>query len=398
MQLIPVSVVRVPTPLNFNPQAPDLAEQLAALAPGSGIYVLQSIGKPPHVGWSVNLRKRLLRLLVSSYTVTPDFTPNGGVTKGVIANLRHNLEAVECWPTGSKLETSLVLYQLTRAYFPTDYLFRLRLRMPWFVGLIEADAFPRLNVVNRIPRKSTSLFGPFASRDLAQHYHDEVLGLFQIRRCTDVLAPTPEHPGCIYGEMNQCLRPCRCVVTAEEYRTEVRRVADFLATNGKSPIAALSGARERAVEQTDFEQAAQIHKRIEKMNTAAGVRDGIVTDVHQFNGVALTRAVEPRHFRLWPMLHGYWQDPVSLDFSAEDAPRQSLDHELRERLNQALANPQTTGKRLDHLALFSRWYYSSWRDGQWFPFRTLADLNYRRLVREISNLAKSNAGITRGRR
>jgi hypothetical protein len=38
------------------------------------------------------------------------------------------------------------------------------------------------------------------------------------------------------------------------------------------------------------------------------------------------------------------------------------------------------------MAVFARWYYSSWRDGQWFPFLKLADLNYRKLVREISGV------------
>jgi excinuclease ABC subunit C len=79
-----------------------------------------------------------------------------------------------------------------------------------------------------------------------------------------------------------------------------------------------------------------------------------------------------------------------LDFSADASGARSLDHELRERLSRHLAEPRTDGKRIEELALFSRWYYSSWRDGQWFPFRTLADLNYRRLVREISSLVKAS--------
>src|SRR5690349_4125413 len=147
-----------------------------------------------------------------------------------IGQLRTNLHAVECWPTGSKLETSLIMYRLTKTYFPSDYLFRLRLRMPWLVGIAEADPFPRLAVGNRIPRSRAAQFGPFPNRDVAQYYQEQVLGLFQIRRCTEVLSPAAEHPGCIYGEMNQCLRPCQCAVTTQEYGSEVRRVSDFLSS------------------------------------------------------------------------------------------------------------------------------------------------------------------------
>ena len=263
--------------------------------------------------------------------------------------------------------------------------------MPWFTGISETAPFARLIVTNHILRKSGPLFGPFASRDLAQQYQEEVLGLFQVRRCTDVLVPAADHPGCIYGEMNQCLRPCQCAVTEEEYGSEVARLADFLSNNGKGAVAVLSAARARAAESTDFEQAAQIHKRIEKMTAAAAARHEVISNIQSFNGVALTRALEPRQFRLWPMLAGYWQEPLTLDFTGQDAHARSLDQELRERLHTALAEPYLESKRVEDLAIFSRWYYSSWRDGQWFPFRTLADLNYRRLVREISNLVKTDS-------
>lgn len=299
----------------------------------------------------------------------------------------------------------LLLYELSKLHYPHEYLTRLRLRIPWFVGLssrpgtaIEIDKddpFPRLRVMNRVSRRGAPLYGPFASRDLAQAYEQEVLSLFQIRRCAETLAPHPHHPGCIYGEMNQCLRPCQCAVTVEEYSTEAARLADFLATNGKSAAALLTAARERACDETDFEQAAHIHKRLEKTIAAAGVRPEVVREIHAFHGVALTRSAAPRRFVLWPMLEGYWQEGVLLDFSAEESQAKSLDHEIRGRLSQALASPRLTGKRAEELAIFSRWYFSSWRDGEWFPFRTLADLNYRRLVRQVSSMLKTGLPLAR---
>jgi hypothetical protein len=223
---------------------------------------------------------------------------------------------------------------------------------------------------------------------LADAYAQQVLQLFQIRRCTEVLSPHPDHPGCIYGEMNQCLRPCQCAVTPDEYASEAARVADFVATNGRSALTTLSVARDRASTQMDFEQAAQIHKRIEKINAAIALRDPMIANAFEFNGVALTPGTGVLQFRLWPMLAGLWQEPVLLNFSAGEAEAQSLDEQIRERLTDSLAVPRTSGKRVEELAVFSRWYYSSWRDGQWVPFQSLADLNYRKIVRQISKMAK----------
>jgi hypothetical protein len=296
---------------------------------------------------------------------------------------------------GSRLETLLTMYELIRSNFPRDYLARLKLRTPWFVGLTGNDPFPRLHVANRLFRDSGPLFGPFLTRDAARDYEQEVLALFQIRRCTEVLAPRPDHPGCIYGEMNQCLRPCQCAVSGEEYGTEAQRVSEFLSTNGRSAIATLTAARDRAAEETDFEHAALIHERIEKMKAAAGSRHEVVSEVHGFSGVALTRSAERGKFCLWPLIDGIWQNALVLDFPDEESHSKSLDHDLRETLASELSNTQVEGKRIDHLALFSRWYYSSWRDGEWFPFRALANLSYRKLVRSISNLAKPKCSIRR---
>jgi excinuclease ABC subunit C len=80
---------------------------------------------------------------------------------------------------------------------------------------------------------------------------------------------------------------------------------------------------------------------------------------------------------------------VPLTFSPEIVRIKSLDQELRERLSDRLQCVCREGSRIEQLAIFSRWYYSSWRDGPWFPFRSLADLNYRKLVREISAMVKS---------
>lgn len=373
--------VKVPPAIQLDLAAPDLADCIARFPRTAGIYALETASGAPHLTWSANLRARLVRLFVAP----------SSARENLLDRLRKNSALVLCWPTASKLESALLMHTLAKKHFPQDYLLKQRLRMPWFLTLSSDDAFPRLMVTNRLPSKPGQLFGPFLTRDLAQAYEQSVLGLFQIRRCVESLAPAPEHPGCIYGEMSQCLRPCQAAVTLDEYATEAARVAEFLSSNGNSMAASLLLARDRAAEATEFEQAAYLHKRLERVKEAASARDPTIREVAQFSGVALTRGSGPREFRLWPMFEGFWQEPLILDFSSDQSPSVSLDRELRERLSNALADPLRVGNRIEELAIFSRWYYSSWRDGQWFPFRTVADLNYRKLVREISNLSKATA-------
>jgi excinuclease UvrABC nuclease subunit len=256
--------VQFPNPHSFVPNSDVCAHALAALPESGGIYALTAGDHPPHLSYSINLKRRLNRLLVPSYNAAPKY----------FSKYTEKLTAISYWPVASRLESALVLYAVTSHYYPGDYLRRLRLRMPWFLSLTNADAFPRLEVSNRLTaRHANAKFGPFQSRDLAQQHEEQLLSLHQLRRCTETLAPNPEHPGCIYGEMNQCLRPCQCVVSAEEYASEASRVQEFLLTAGKSALNPLVAARERAAAELDFEQAAMLHRRIEKVQAAEASRD-----------------------------------------------------------------------------------------------------------------------------
>jgi Nuclease subunit of the excinuclease complex len=366
----------IPSPSVLDPRHPELPEQIQGIPKTPGVYLLTPRAGTPYLGWSSSLSRRLSRLLLRTGDA------------GRLSDVRQNLAAIHFWLTGSRLETSLLLYGLARQYDPENYEKRLKLRPPWFVSLLEFDPYPRLSVQNSIPRQPAATFGPFLSRDAADAFCQETSGLFQIRRCSERLAVSADHPGCMYGEMNLCMRPCQLAVSQEEYAAEVARVRNFLETNGRHQLALLMAARDRASQETDFEQAARLHKQLEKVKAVGGLRDNVVCEVNLLNGLALTRGSGPRSVALWPMLAGYWQPPLRLDFSQPESQAKSLDRALRDSLATHLQNPCSEGIRVEEIALLARWYFSSWRDGDWFSFRGLEDLNYRKLVRGISNLLR----------
>ncbi len=400
-------MIRPSIPQVLFPQDPEFALQLSRLPRRDGIYLLefglshdrQAID--PYLGTSHYLYKRIYRLFAhDSLAQIPSR-----------AQLRASVDRILCWPTASRLESWLLLCAIARERFPTEYRKRLKLRAPAFVSLLTGDRFARLTAGNRIPRASLTV-GPFRTRDLADAFMQQAAGLFQLRRCEETLDPSPAHPGCIYGEMNLCLRPCQLAVSSDEYATEANRAADFLSTDGDSLLRPLSAAREQSSEAMDFEQAARLHKQIEKIKVVCALRGDLVRPLDHLNGIAITRAGSPQAVRLWPLVAGYWQPSLTLDFAAvveptseplipesglpelPSSPKQaanpalSMDALLRQSLTQHLAYPSTDGSRSDDLALLSRWFYSSWRDGGWLPFADLTKLNYRKLVREISSLSQ----------
>ena len=101
------------------------------------------------------------------------------------------------------------------------------------------------------------------------------------------------HPGCIYGEMGRCMRPCQQAVGVEEYRSEATRVAEFLRTGGRSLLLSASGERDRLSAAMDFEGAARAHQRVQKIEEVLGWRDEMARDVEELHAIAIVPSAQP---------------------------------------------------------------------------------------------------------
>lgn len=258
--------------------------------------------------------------------------------------------------------------------------------MPPYVEIVLANEFPRSRITTRVGGAG-QYFGPFRSRASAERFEAQFLDLFQLRRCQEDLTPSPQHPGCIYGEMSMCLRPCQQVVGAEEYAHEVARVTEFLRTGGRSLLDAIAHSRDRLSEEMQFEEAARQHKRYEKVQEALKLRDDLACDVARLNGVAITRSLAPDAVEMWFVRDGAWQRPRRFSFEVQDGKPVSLDRRLRETFAAVEPCKPANRERRERLALLARWYYSTWRDGEWLSFETYDDIPYRKLVHAVSRVA-----------
>ncbi|HLK22422.1 MAG TPA: hypothetical protein VKT81_25925, partial [Bryobacteraceae bacterium] len=268
-----------------------------------------------------------------------------------------------------------------------DYLRLVKLRMPAYVKLVLANEFPRSQVTTRLSAGAALYYGPFRTRAAAELFENQFLDLFQMRRCQENLEPSPQHPGCIYGEMNMCLRPCQQIVSREGYMTEVERVREFLHGDGLALLNVTSAARERLSQEMNFEEAARQHKRLESIQQVLALRDDLVCDIHRLFGVAVTPALGPESVLLWFVCQGTWQAPVEFPLTSNV----SLDQRLRELVGSLNPVMAPLAEKQEHLALLARWHYSTWSDGEWIGFHDLLHAPYRKLVRAISRVGQKAA-------
>ncbi|HXG34125.1 MAG TPA: hypothetical protein VNJ11_12220 [Bryobacteraceae bacterium] len=353
----------------------DAAIEAAPEAPA--VFLIWPREGSPYLARTTALKRRLRRLLGER------------AQPGRLLYLRPLAHRIEYRLTASRLETSLVLYAWARRHFPQTYVSLLKLRMPPYVKLILSNRFPRCQITTRLSGARALYYGPFRNRASAEQFENRFLDLFQIRRCEEDLDPSPQHPGCIYGEMNLCLRPCQAAVTEEEYRSEVARVMEFLRTDGRSLQASVTRARDQLSEELNFEEAARQHRTLEKIEETLRLRDELARDVERLHGVAVTRAAAPMTVLLWFLIAGTWQAPRPFPLQPPDGRSVSLDSRLRDLAASLAPEKTTVRERQEHLALLARWYYSSFRDGEWIPFDSLEAIPYRRLVHAISRLARA---------
>ena len=132
--------------------------------PSAAVFLLWPREGPPYLARTAALRRRLLRLL----------RKREGPSR--LLNLRTVANRIEYWPTGSRLESSLVAWELGRKHLPDSYRKLLKLRMPPYVKLILSHAFPRTQVTTRLTASKASFFGPFRNRPSAERFEGRVPG------------------------------------------------------------------------------------------------------------------------------------------------------------------------------------------------------------------------------
>jgi excinuclease UvrABC nuclease subunit len=357
-----------------------LDDLLAQIPNRPAVFLLWPAEGSPYLSRTTYLRRRLLRLLKEREKPSR------------LLNLRHTVRRIEYELTGSAFESGMRLYELARLHFPETYLKFLKLRLPPYVRIALNNPFPRTHVTIHLSRAPGLYFGPFRTHSTAELFESQVLDLFQVRRCQEDLEPSPQHPGCIYGEMGMCLRPCQEVVGLEEYRHEVDRLGQFLQTSGQSMLEAVEKARDRFSDEMLFEEAARQHKRLEKIQEVLKLRDEMARDIDRLHGVAITTSVEPNAVELWFVRNGGWLAARRFSFEIEEGKPVSLDRKLRELFvslqGETVAQTRTLRQRQEFLALLARWFYSSWRDGEWIFLDSFEEVPYRKLVHAISRIAK----------
>lgn len=389
------------------------ADVLRAVPAEAGVVALfgHAATDRPFLMQSANLRRRVQRLL----------EPVEGQTKRL--NLRTRVARIAWRTTHSDLEAILLLYRAQTLVFGSEGArARMRLNPPFTVRYAVENRFPRIYVTNHLRRRSLhTTFGPFSSRLSAERFREAVEELFTIRRCFMELNPSPNDPGCIYGEMRKCMAPCQARCTDDEYGGEAERALKFLKTGGQSLLTELAAERDRASAEMEFEQAAAAHSRISKVKSVMALPDDLVRPLDALRLVLLlphaNHNIEEPQVQVYVFADGALRGPevvsllgVRLAREQEQVGSSLFAQPLmlapvalsangadeagpEERMLAAIARLEdapgfsSTSELGDHLALLRRWYYRPEKQrGGVVVFRERDAWTARQMVRAAAKL------------
>jgi excinuclease UvrABC nuclease subunit len=216
--------------------------------------------------------------------------------------------------------------------------------------------------------------------------------------------------------MKMCLAPCFKGCTDDEYMSEVRRVQKFLDSRGESLIHELEGEREKASAELEFEAAATVHAKIEKVRGVIRGVDEIIQRLDRLDAVIIQPSTQPNEVSLFRFTNGqlcgpqpfrvenillsnersgdsslYAQpmmmQPVPEGPAVTSAAPASLETRLSDAIDEIHSIDKCTAASFaENLALLKRWYYKSARVGEIFFADAQGQFPMRKVAKGLSRV------------
>jgi len=238
----------------------------AGAADRPGIYrMLSSSGEVVYVGKSKRVRTRLLSYFRCAY---PE-------EKG--ARILREAVAIEWEYTPSEFAALLQELKLIKRFRPRLNYAMKRDRTHYAFIKITRGAAPRLMVVRGPSGEDAAVYyGPFVGAQRMEEALRELSDVLMLRDCRsdmkmhfsdqqELFQLGARTPGCIRYEIGKCLGPCVAGCSAGQYDERVALARAFLDGASDGPMESLRKQMDEASEQLQFERAASLRDKLQRL-------------------------------------------------------------------------------------------------------------------------------------
>jgi len=218
-----------------------------------GVYKFFNKNEIIYIGKAKNLRKR-----VSSY-----FGKSFKDRK--TSQIKFLTDKIETFTTKNEVEALLLEQTLIKENKPKfNILLRDDKTYPYIYFSLDHE-FP--GVYSKRTKKGVDkkYYGPFISSEAVKKSIKEIQKIFKLRNCSDNTFANRTRP-CIEFQMKRCSAPCVQKINKVDYFEDITSAKSFLSSSDTKTIERLSKDIEKAVSKLDFEKAAEIRDRLNRLN------------------------------------------------------------------------------------------------------------------------------------
>ncbi|MCB1109047.1 MAG: excinuclease ABC subunit UvrC, partial [Chlamydiia bacterium] len=232
-----------------------------------GVYIMKDAKhKVLYVGKAKNLQNRVKQYFVE-----------GRDEREMIPHLVKQISSIDTIVVLSEKEALLLENTLIKRHKP-KYNVLLKDDKTYISLMINhKHQWPMVKLVRYTgkPKKDGLYFGPYTSTYAARQTYEVLSKVFPLRQCSDNELKSRTRPCLLYG-IKRCCAPCVRKCTKDEYDMHVTRVIQFLRGHDKQLLKDLKQEMEKASDNTEYEKAGALHKKMQMIERVLETHKSIV--------------------------------------------------------------------------------------------------------------------------
>ena len=247
-----------------------LQDILKNLPDKPGVYqYFNDKGKVIYVGKAINLKNRVRSYFHSNV--------NSAKTAALVSKISH----IELIVTDNEIEALVLENNLIKKFKPR-YNINLKDDKSYPYIRITNEPFPRIFPTRRVIHDGSKYFGPYTEVRNMKSALRMINQIFKIRSCklilNDETISKKKYKVCLDYHIKKCDGPCEGLITREAYAEMVNEVSRLLKGRTDDLITELNVRMQSAVQELNFETAAELRDKIERLKVISNKQKVVSED------------------------------------------------------------------------------------------------------------------------